>query len=261
MAISKIKLGKLIKEARKIKGEKIGKKYTGQMLADDVGVSRSYIGDIESGRIYPSFLLLTKIAKACEIPLSFFEDDEGMEISFSNIYELCDKNDLSMDTLCKMLDIKKESLECIKNNILPKDDTLDKIADYFDVTFDYLKGYVDDPKSIITEFNPKNFKKMKNQKNTVNNTSSKYPFITDVKQAMEVILAQPGLMLNGEMLSDESKIALANAINMGLAYAEQMQKKEKEQKAKEKQVPTLKQNTVSQNSAEQEKDKETKDKE
>lgn len=54
--------------------------------------------------------------------------------------------------------------------------------------------------------------------------------ITDVKQAMEVILAQPGLMLNGEMLSDESKIALANAIQMGLAYAEQMQKKEKDNK-------------------------------
>lgn len=50
--------------------------------------------------------------------------------------------------------------------------------------------------------------------------------ITDVKEAMELILAQPGLMLNGEMLSDESKIALANAIQLGLKYAEQMQKKE-----------------------------------
>ncbi len=51
--------------------------------------------------------------------------------------------------------------------------------------------------------------------------------VTDVKQAMEVIMAQPGLMLNGEILSDESKIALANAIQMGLAYAEQMNKKNK----------------------------------
>ena len=64
----------------------------------------------------------------------------------------------------------------------------------------------------------------------VYNNAPKYTPITDVKQAMEVILAQPGLMLNGEALSDESKIALANAINMGLVYAEQMQKKEKEQK-------------------------------
>lgn len=54
--------------------------------------------------------------------------------------------------------------------------------------------------------------------------------ITDVKEAMELILAQPGLMLNGEMLSDESKIALANAIQLGLKYAEQMQKRDNENK-------------------------------
>lgn len=53
----------------------------------------------------------------------------------------------------------------------------------------------------------------------------KHDNVSDVKEAMKVIMAQPGLMLNGEILSDESKIALANAINMGLAYAEQMQKK------------------------------------
>lgn len=58
--------------------------------------------------------------------------------------------------------------------------------------------------------------------------------ITDVKEAMNLILSQPGLMLNGEILSDESKIALANAIQMGLAYAEQMQKKEEEIKKEEK---------------------------
>lgn len=50
--------------------------------------------------------------------------------------------------------------------------------------------------------------------------------ITDVKEAMDIILSQSGLMLNGEMLSKESKIALANAIQMGIAYAEKMQKEE-----------------------------------
>lgn len=57
--------------------------------------------------------------------------------------------------------------------------------------------------------------------------------ITDIKEAMKIILEQPGLMLNGEPLSDESKIALANAINMGLAYAEQMNKKDKGNKNNE----------------------------
>lgn len=71
-------------------------------------------------------------------------------------------------------------------------------------------------------------------KNTKTNTGSdsliknpsSYPDITDVKQAIELILSQPGLMLNGELLSDESKIAITNALNMGLAYAEKLQKKE-----------------------------------
>lgn len=52
--------------------------------------------------------------------------------------------------------------------------------------------------------------------------------INDVKTAMDFILNQPGLMLNGELLSDDSKIALANAIALGLQYAEQMEKQKKE---------------------------------
>lgn len=50
---------------------------------------------------------------------------------------------------------------------------------------------------------------------------------SDVKEAMDIILSQPGLMLNGKLLSDESKLALANAIKMGLAYADQQEKKDK----------------------------------
>lgn len=65
--------------------------------------------------------------------------------------------------------------------------------------------------------------------NTEDISESPLPKIMDVKTAMDLILAQPGLMLNGEMLSDDSKIALANAIQLGLQYAEQMQKKDKEQ--------------------------------
>lgn len=51
---------------------------------------------------------------------------------------------------------------------------------------------------------------------------------TDVKEIMELILSQPVLTLNGKILNDESKIALSNAIKMGLAYAEQKQKEEKD---------------------------------
>lgn len=154
MVLSKKEIGNLIKKARQNKSKIIGKRYTQNMLATDLEISRGYIGDIESGRIYPNYVLLNKIAQMCEVPFSFF--GEGNE---DLIYETNDENT--------------------------------------------------------------------NNSAIANDTPSSYPEITDVKEAMNLILSQPGLMLNGEMLSDESKIALANAINMGLVYAEQMQKKDK----------------------------------
>lgn len=72
MPLSKEALGKLIKKARKIKEKKIGSTFTQKDLAKQVGKSRSYIGDIELGRTYPSYSLLSSIANACDVPLSFF---------------------------------------------------------------------------------------------------------------------------------------------------------------------------------------------
>lgn len=151
MVLSKKEIGLLMKKARKHKSEIIGQKYTQNMLAEDLEISRGYIGDIENGRIYPSYVLLNKIAEKCEVPFSFF-DEENQTTSIND--------ESSMKSINKEVPITTESS-------------------------------------------------------------------TDVKQAMDLILNQPGLMLNGEMLSDDSKIALANAIQMGLAYAEQMQKKDK----------------------------------
>lgn len=53
----------------------------------------------------------------------------------------------------------------------------------------------------------------------------KYQIVDDIEEAMKIILEQPGLMLKGELLSDESKIILANAIQMGLRTAEELEKK------------------------------------
>jgi transcriptional regulator with XRE-family HTH domain len=72
MVMSKVEIGKLVREARIKQELKSGKKFTQQMLADAVRKSRSYIGDIESGRIYPNYVLLVEIAEACGVHLSFF---------------------------------------------------------------------------------------------------------------------------------------------------------------------------------------------
>lgn len=71
MALSREEVGLNIKKARKNRSSEIGKKYTQKMLANDAGLSQSYIGDIESGRSYPSTPAVSAIAKACNVSLDF----------------------------------------------------------------------------------------------------------------------------------------------------------------------------------------------
>lgn len=72
-------LGIKIRQARKLYGEKHQIKFNQQNLADKIEVSRSYIGDIETGRTYPSIIVLKKISEACELPFGFFDDTNGIK--------------------------------------------------------------------------------------------------------------------------------------------------------------------------------------
>jgi transcriptional regulator with XRE-family HTH domain len=134
---------------------------------------------------------------------------------------------LSLRALAEKSGISKSTLNDIENGKSnPTTETLAKIAKALDIKIsDFFRtenDSVDDPDlEFIDEYAL-----------SLDDEKEKFPKVTDVKEALKIIMAQPGLMLNGELLSDESKIALANAIQMGLAYAEQMQKKEKENKNK-----------------------------
>lgn len=91
----------------------------------------------------------------------------------------------------------------------PDQEMLIKLAEYFNTTTDYLLGNSD-------------------IRNPYTEDKDKYAPVDDVEEAMKVILDQPGLMLKGTILSDESKIILANAIQMGLRTAEELEKKKNE---------------------------------
>lgn len=84
MIPDKNKLAYLIKEARKLKSKKIGENYTQKLLAKDIKKSQSYIGDIESGRTYPSIKMLNNIAIACEVPITFFTINESIDKYLKN---------------------------------------------------------------------------------------------------------------------------------------------------------------------------------
>nr|WP_321026478.1 helix-turn-helix transcriptional regulator [Clostridium neonatale] len=68
-------LGLKIKELRSKKGRSLGYKYTGEKLASDLSISRSYLGDIESGRRKPTLEILEKLSTIFDVPLSYFNDD------------------------------------------------------------------------------------------------------------------------------------------------------------------------------------------
>jgi repressor LexA len=74
LVLSKRDIGQLIKKARLHRTHQDKKKYTQEHLAGDIGVSRSYVGDIEAGRRYPNYVILAKIAQACNVGLDFFSD-------------------------------------------------------------------------------------------------------------------------------------------------------------------------------------------
>lgn len=210
MVLSKEELGILIKSARKIKSKNIESKYTQEMLAKDIGISRSYLGDIEAGRTYPNYVLLNKIAAACEVPFSYFGDMNDVVLKMID-----DKYpNMALDERRNFANYICDNLEC---EVLSRDVDLEVFKNMYDDTIDKTGDYHPSKDDLLE---PHKLPKNNNDNSAANNE------INDVKQAMELILSQPGLMLNGELLSDESKIALANAIKMGLAYAEQMQEKE-----------------------------------
>lgn len=51
--------------------------------------------------------------------------------------------------------------------------------------------------------------------------------ITSVEDALEIIRFQDGLMFNGEVLTDEDKLLLANALQLGMKYVLEKKKEGK----------------------------------
>lgn len=70
-------LGLLVKQARSVLSDNEGKKITQAELADRLDISRSYLADIEVGRIEPSYTILSKLATVAGLSLDFFNVADG----------------------------------------------------------------------------------------------------------------------------------------------------------------------------------------
>lgn len=74
--MEKEEIGKRIKAARDVYGVLIDQKITQAKLAESTGQSRSYIGDIEAGRTYPTLAVLFGISEALKIPIEYFVSEK-----------------------------------------------------------------------------------------------------------------------------------------------------------------------------------------
>lgn len=187
MPLSKEEIGILIKKARELKSEKTGKKFTQTDLAESLGKSRSYIGDIENGRTYPNYRLLAEIANVCEVPLSFFDESNNLLLSIINKFF----PDMSIEDQENFAKYISNTLDSSPNEMIDWD---------INIWRDAFESYKD---SLIAE-EARSYSEVEN-----------YEFKTP-EAAMQFILKQPAIMGFGgfdvSKMSDEDIIDFANEL-------------------------------------------------
>lgn len=205
MLLSKEELGLLIKEARKLKSKRIGDKFTQNDLAEAIGKSRSYIGDIEVGRTYPSYRILSSIANACDVPLSFFGDtDSLLEEIIERYYP--DMND----------EEKKDFAQYIKESINSPVGIVEwDLNTWKDIYDDFKKYPVIPPLSDEELDDIQDWQKKEDEKYLKSLYTNQIEFKT-AQEAIQFILKQPTVMGFGGFdsikMSDEEIIDFANEL-------------------------------------------------
>ncbi|MGG2466823.1 helix-turn-helix domain-containing protein [Paraclostridium bifermentans] len=97
------------------------------------------------------------------------------------------------------------------NDRFPDKETLTNIADFFDVSVDYLLGRSD----------------AKNNSSIAKIDETEKDIEELLEETMSQILDQKGLMLNGQIVDDDDLVLLRNAIKNGIELAKTMQKSKK----------------------------------
>ncbi|SHE84205.1 Helix-turn-helix domain-containing protein [Tissierella praeacuta DSM 18095] len=136
-------------------------------------------------------------------------------MSISNrIKTLREEKDINQRDFADMIQINNSVLSRIESGERPvRDDEIVRIAEALGVSTDYLLGRTD----------------IKNPEDKIKNLDKlAHKEINSVEDALEIIESQEGLMLKGEMLTDEDKLLLANALQLGMKYV--LDKKQKEKK-------------------------------
>ncbi|CAK7067036.1 helix-turn-helix domain-containing protein [Tissierella sp.] len=124
------------------------------------------------------------------------------------------ENNLTQKELAEKLNMQNTAISKYElGEREPDIETINNIAEFFNVSTDYLLGRTD----------------IKNPEDKIEKIEKlAHKEIQSVEDALEIIESQEGLMLKGETLTDEDKILLANALQLGMKYVLDKKQKEKE---------------------------------
>lgn len=123
--------------------------------------------------------------------------DKSMFITFERIKELCQKQKISINFLEEQLGISKNYVYSLKNKKTPSAEHISKIADYFNVSTDYLLGRTDNPK-----------------------IAKDGDTIAGYTQLDIARMAEQAMMYDGKPLSDKDKEAIQSIIEIYLRSKE-----------------------------------------
>lgn len=112
--------------------------------------------------------------------------------------ELCAKNGLTPSGAAAKIGFNRASVTVWKNSgKAPKQELLMKIADYFNVTTDYLLGIEEDKTPVLTKKDERDISK-------------------DLEAIMSDLEHSGDLMFDGNPMTDEARESMRNAIELGL---------------------------------------------
>lgn len=149
---------------QKLRELRTKKKLTQKELSEKLGLSKNAVCEYEKGRAEPSIETLIKLSRIFEVSLDYLvglEDKSETSAYKANIYftdetkthdsinfelkELRKSRGLKQKDLAAVLQVSPQSIGYYENLVnKPDPETLFKIADYFNVSVDYLVGRDED---------------------------------------------------------------------------------------------------------------------
>ena len=128
---------------------------------------------------------------------------------FYDVYvELCHNNGKSPSAVAQELGINKSNVSNWKNNgYTPRGAVLNKIAEYFGVSVDYLLGKEQKEKPTLTAKDERDIAR-------------------DLERIRDALENEETIMFDGDPMSDEARDSIMNAIALGLQAAK-LKNKEK----------------------------------